>query len=148
MVDCGASVDGTCILSPRDAQRLVQACPDLHERPRIWHFEPADIPVGEQIVQLFTPFLLHLLNQGLAKSTVRRHRDNLWLLGGELVRQRYDNDALARLHVKDALEQLIDGEGGPLIHPRISDSEQESLDATCRKLHRFLHGPAAASSPA
>ena len=148
MANSRGSVDGAYILTPSDAQRLGQACPDLHDWPRIWHFELADIPVGEQIVQLLTPFLLHLLDQGLAKSTVRRHRDNLWLLGGELVRRRYDDDALARLPVREALKQLIDGEGGPLIDPRIGESEQDSLDATCRKLHRFLHDPAAANSPA
>jgi hypothetical protein len=82
MVDSRVNVDGASILTPQDAQRLRQACPDLHEWPESWRFEPADIAVGQQIVQLLTPFLLHLLDQGLAKTTVRKHRDNLWLLGG------------------------------------------------------------------
>jgi len=60
------------------------------------------------------PFLLHLLDQGLAQATFRRHRDNLWALGGELIRCRYD-DKLARTHVKDALRQLIQDDGGPLM---------------------------------
>ena len=94
--------------------------------------------MGQQIVQLLTPFLLHLLDQGLAKTTFRRHRDNLWALGGELIRLRYDDDELARKNVKDALRQLIEGDGGPLMWPRISEPEQDSLDATCRKLNRFL----------
>ena len=87
---------------------------------------------------VLTPFLLHLLNQGLAKSTVRRHRDNLWLLGGELIGRRYEDDHLARLAVKDALQRLIAGDGGPLIRPRICEAEQDWLDATCRKLQRFM----------
>jgi hypothetical protein len=144
MVNSPGSIGGATIVAPDDAQRLRQACPDLDDWPRIWHVEPADIPIGEQIVQVLTPFLLHLLDQGLAKSTVRRHRDNLWLLGGELIRRRYDDDALARLSVKDALQQLIDEDGGPLMHPRISESEQDSVDATCRKLHRFMRDSAAA----
>jgi len=73
---------------------------------------PADIAIGQQIVAMLTPFLLHLLDQGLAKTTVRRHRDNLWSLGGELIRRRYDDDALARRNVKDAVQQLIAGDGG------------------------------------
>jgi len=105
---------------------------------------PADIAIGQQIVAMLTPFLLHLLDQGLAKTTVRRHRDNLWSLGGELIRRRYDDDALARRNVKDAVQQLIAGDGGPLIWPRISEAEQDSLDAPCRKLHRFLRDSAAA----
>ena len=59
--------------------------------------------MGQQIVQLLTPFLLHLLNQGLAKATVSRHRNNLWSLGGALIRCRYKDDDLARLDMKDAL---------------------------------------------
>jgi hypothetical protein len=146
MADSRGSAERASILTPHDAQRLRQACPDLDDWPRSWHVEPADIAIGQQIVKVLTPFLLHLLDQGLAKTTVRRHRDNLWSLGGELIRCRYDDDDLAKQDVKDALLQLIDGDDGPLIWPRITESEQNSLDATCRKLNRFLRDCAAADS--
>jgi hypothetical protein len=145
MVDSSVNSDGTLILSPHDAHRLGLACPNLHVWSQSWHIEPADIAVGQKIVQALTPFLLHLLNQGLAKTTVRRHRDNLWLLGGEIIRRRHNDDALARQDVTDALSQLIDADGGPLMLPRISESEQDSLDATCRNLHRFMGGSATVS---
>jgi hypothetical protein len=137
MVNSDSSAQGAISLDPQHAQRLRQAVPDLDDWPRSWHVEPADIPVGQQIVEVLTPFLLHLLDQGLAKATMRRHRDNLWTLGGELIRCRYDDDELANTHVKDALRQLIEGDGGPLMWPRISEPEQDSLDTTCRKLDRF-----------
>ena len=82
--------------------------------------------------------MLDLLDQGLARKTVRRHRDNLWMLGGELVRRRYEDDELARMDVSEALQQLFRDDGGPFMGPRISEAEQDSLDATCRKLRRFL----------
>jgi hypothetical protein len=148
MVNSRASVEVACILTPHDAQRLRQACPDLQDWPRSWHYELSDIDIGRQIVAALTPFLLHLLNQGLAKTTVRRHRDNLWSLGGELIRRRYDDDALARQNVKDSLQQLVEGDAGPLIWPRISEAEQDSLDATCRKLRRFMSSSAAANPSA
>lgn len=127
-------------LAPQDAQRLRQACPDLDNWPQSWRYDDVDVPVGQEIVEILTPFLLHLLDEGLARKTVSRHRGNLWVLGGEFIRRRYDDDELARMDVKDALQQLIDSDGGPLIYPRISESEQDSLDATCRKLHRFMCG--------
>ena len=102
--------------------------------------------MGQQIVQLLWPFLLHLLDQGLAKSTVSRHRDNLWTLGGELIRRRYDNAGLARQAIEDAIGQLIGRDGGALMWPRITEPEQESLDATCRKLNRFMRAAAAANA--
>jgi len=144
MVDSRGGAEGAFILDPRYAQRLRQACPDLDDWPQSWHVEPADIFVGQQIVQALMPFLLHLLDQRLPKATLRRHRDNLWTLGGELIRCRYDDDDLAKTHVKDALRQLARDDGGPLMWPRISESEQDSLDATCRKLNRFFRGSAAA----
>jgi hypothetical protein len=145
MVDSRAAIEGAFILPPHDAQRLRQACPDLHDWPRTWHVEPADIAIGQQIVAVLMPFLLHLLNQGLAKSTVRRHRDNLWLLGGELIGRRYEDDQFARLDVTNAVQQLIAGDGGLLIWPRITEAAQDSLDATCRKLDRFIRDSAAAN---
>jgi len=138
MVNSGGNVEDENSLEPQHAQRLRQAAPDLDDWPRSWLVDPADIPVGQQIVHVLAPFLLHLLDQGLAKATLRRHRDNLWTLGGELIRCRYDDDELASKHVKDALRQLIEGDGGPLMWPRITEPEQDSLDTTCRKLDRFL----------
>jgi hypothetical protein len=148
MADSRGSAESAPILRPQDAQRLRQACPDLDDWPRSWHVEPADIAIGQRIVQVLTPFLLHLLDPGLAKATVRRHRDNLWSLGGELIRCRYDDEELARQDAQDALRQLIERDGGPLMWPRITESEQDSLDATCRKLKRFMRESAAADSSA
>ncbi len=148
MADSRGSVHSAAILTAHDAQRLRQACPDLDDWPRSWHVEPADIAIGQQVIEVLAPFLLHLLDQGLAKTTVRRHRDNLWSLGGELIRCRYDDDELARQNVRNAIRQLIERDGGPLIWPRITESEQDSLDATCRKLHRFMRDSAAADSSA
>jgi hypothetical protein len=138
MSNSSVSDKGPISLDPQHAQRLRQYIPGLDDWPRSWHVDPADIPVGQQIVQVLTPFLLHLLDQGLTKTTLRRHRDNLWTLGGELIRCRYDDDELARMNVEDALRHLIEGDSGPLMWPRISETEQDSLDATCRKFNRFL----------
>ena len=146
MANARDKLQGAFSLEPPHAQRLRQACPDLDDWPRSWHVEPADIVVGDQIVQVFTPFLLHLLDQRLARATLRRHRDNLWALGGELIRCRYDDDDLAKRHVKDALRQLTLGDCGPLMWPRITESQQASLDGTSRKLNRFLRESAAADS--
>ena len=121
-------------------QRLRRACPDLDDWPAKWQFEPADLAFGSRIVQALTPFLLDLLDQGLAARTLRRHRDNLWLLGGELIRRRYDDDDLAKMDAISALRELVEEDGGPLMWPRITEADQDSVDATCRKLHRFLQG--------
>lgn len=138
MIGIDGHTEGSGILTPQDAQRLRIACPDLDEWPESWEVEPDDIVVGQQIVEVLTPFLLHLLDSGLAKATLRRHRDNLCLLGGELIRRRYDDDELARLGARDALRHLIEADEAPLMWPTITESAQNSLDATARKLNRFM----------
>ena len=61
----------------------------------------------------------------------------VWLLGGEIIRRRHDDRA--KRPIEDLLFDLLEDEGGPLIWPRITESEQNAFDATCRKLYRFLN---------
>ena len=123
---------------------LRQACPDLDDWPRRWQGEAADIAPGAAIVAAFTPFLLDLLRRRASKTTFNRDRDNLWLVGGELIRRRHDDPDLKRLPIDELIRQLIEEDGGPLIWPRISETEQNAIDATCRKLYRFLNQSTAA----
>jgi hypothetical protein len=120
------------------AMTLAQYCPDLQTWPHRWQYDEHDIPIGHEIVECFSPFLLNLLSSDLTKKTLRRHRDNLWLLGGELIRRRYDDARLKKMPARQAIAELIDEGGGPLISSGISETDQDSFDATCRKLHRFL----------
>ena len=88
MVDSRGSANSAFILVPQYAKRLHLAVPDLDDWPLSWRVEPADIFAGQKIVQAFMPFLLHLLDQGLVKAGLRRHRDSLPTLGGERIRCR------------------------------------------------------------
>src|ERR1700675_907787 len=70
--------------APADAELAVY-CPDLEQWPRSWMYEERDLSPGQQIVECFKPFLRHLLRLELSRKTLRKHRDNLWLLGGEII---------------------------------------------------------------
>jgi len=96
-----------------------------------------DLPPGEALVACFRPFIEHLAASGLAPRTIRRHVGNLWLLGGEIIRDLNFNSTLRKKTVEQLLRHAVYDDGGPLIHNG-SEEEQRSLDATCRKLHRFL----------
>jgi hypothetical protein len=56
-----------------------------------------------------------------------------------MIRRRHDDPDLKRLPIDWLIRQLIEEDGGPLIWPRISETEQNAIDATCRKLYRFLN---------
>lgn len=126
---------------------LLKACPDLDDWPRHWQFEAADLAPGTAIVAMFKPFLLDLLRGNISKTTFNRDRDNLWQVGGEMIRRRHDDPDLKRLPIDQLVRQLIEDDGGPLIWPRISEAEQNAIDATCRKLYRFLDQSTPAERP-
>jgi hypothetical protein len=116
-------------------------CPDLDEWPRIWSYEPRDIPVGLRMLECFKPFLRDLLSRDLSRQTLRRHRDNMWLLGGEVIRQVQMDSGLRRQPIEQVVLNLIGLDGGPLLSHHQSEAEQRSFDATCRKFFRFLTQP-------
>ena len=93
---------------------------------------------GEQIVAVFTPFLLNLLAQGLSRKTRNLHRDNLWLLGGEIIRDINETPKLRKRVVGELVREVVANDEGPLIHGGFSEQEQRSFDSTCKKLNRFL----------
>lgn len=121
-----------------DGRMLAELCPDLAEWPHRWRFEDRDIAFGRTVLDVLKPFLLHLAQSDLSRKSLARHRDHLWMLGGELVRRLYDQPRLRKKPANAVLLNYIDDEGGPLIYPSISEAQQRAFDATCRKLFRFL----------
>jgi hypothetical protein len=96
-----------------------------------------DLPPGEQLLQCFRRFIKHLASSSLSPKTIRRHVDNLWSLGGEIIRDLHYDRSLRKLPAERLLRQSIHELGGPAIHNG-SDDQQRSFDSTCRKLHKFL----------
>ena len=120
------------------APDLAAYCPDLATWPTSWCGEERDVIPGEQIVAVFTPFLLDLLAQGLTRKTRNLHRDNLWLLGGEIIRDINDTPKLRKRPVRELIREAVANDEGLLIHGGFSEQEQRSFDSTCKKLNRFL----------
>jgi len=132
------SVRQGAVMTAVPTMTLQQYCPDLGDWPERWKFDEHDIAPGQAIVEFFKPFLLSLLAKNLSVKTLRHDRDHLWLLGGELIRRRYDDPKLKKMPAHKAIGLLIEPDGGPLIWPRITETEQNAFDATCRKLYKYL----------
>ncbi|MGH8336005.1 MAG: hypothetical protein ACRETL_04105 [Gammaproteobacteria bacterium] len=113
---------------------------DVDHWPHRWRVEPKDLQPGERMLDVFKPFLLWLLDQGLSRKTLRVHRDNVCALGGEIIRQINFHPELRKRPIKQLLTDVLNADDGPLIYTRCSEAEQLSFDSTCRKLHRFLTG--------
>lgn len=98
-----------------------------------------DLPPGEKLVARFRPFLEALAASDLAPKTIQKHVDNLWTLGGEIIRDLHEDPPLRKKSIEQILDDRIDDEGGPLVYAMESEeSLQRSFDSTCRKLCLFL----------
>src|SRR5215469_12577217 len=97
-----------------------------------------DLPPGEKLVACFRPFLEHLISSDLSPKTIQKHVDNVWALGGEIIRDLNETPSLRKKPMEKILLDLIDDEGGPLLYGCDSEEQQNSFDSTCRKLRRFL----------
>ena len=140
-----ASATSASTLQARGASgdALATYCPDLEQWPasRVVDYGGLffdDLLPGQQLVECFKPFLRHLLSSNLSGKTLRKHRDNLWLLGGEIISDLHESPRLRKRPMAQVVFAALDEEGGPLISNSTSEEQQLSFDATCRKLHRFL----------
>ena len=105
--------------------------------PESWAGVDEDEAPGKSIVAELRPFVEHLIDSGLTARTIRRHIDYLWAIGGEIVRQFNDEPPLRLRPARQLLLDAVDAGEAPLL-PDATEEEQNSADATARKLLRFL----------
>jgi hypothetical protein len=96
-----------------------------------------DLPPGQKLVICFRPFLEHLVLSDSAPKTIQKHVDNLWVLGGEIIRDLNVTPSLRKVPVERPLADPVE-DGGPLLYHSDSEEQQRSFEATCRKFRRFL----------
>jgi len=99
-----------------------------------------DLPAGEALVTCFRPFLDFLVSSGLSPKTIQKHVDNLWVLGGEIIRDLHTTPSLRQVPIEKLLGNLIH-DGGPLLYHGDSEQQQRSFESTCNKFRRFLLNP-------
>ena len=110
---------------------------EMNSWPKKWAGDKADEVFGEKLLVELKPFVEALIAHGYAKSTLNRHLNNLFLLGGEIIRmvsidEEYDRDA------GDVARESVEEEGGLLCQHLHTEAQERSYDATCKKLHNFL----------
>jgi hypothetical protein len=115
---------------------LEHYCRDLNGWPSSWMGLEKDLPPGEQLLAVFRPFLQHLAASSLSPKTIQKHVDNMWVLGGEFIRDLHNDPALRKKPVARVLLKMIEY-GGPLLYHGGED-QQRSFDSNCKKLWKFL----------
>src|SRR2546427_4650932 len=92
---------------PVAATAVSAYCRDLENWPRSWMGLEKDLPPGEQLLACFRPFLEHLASSTLSPKTIRRHVDNLWMLGGEIIRDLHYDPSLRKMAADRLLRSVI-----------------------------------------
>lgn len=112
-------------------------CPDFPEWPERWMGVEEDRAYGRGLLEALRPFIEDLIAGGWKRRTLRNHMDNLWMLGGHIIRNVGMEDAYDT-PPSLTLREAVGPDGGPLCRHLDTEAEVASFDATCRKLHKFL----------
>jgi len=67
-----------------------------------------DLAPGEHLVTLFRPLLEHLAASNLSPKTIQKHVDNMWVLGGEFIRDLHNDPPLRKRPVDLVLSKMIE----------------------------------------
>lgn len=121
-------------LLPSDVDALLAR---MDAWPTSWAGIAKDEGVGRNLTDLMRLFVLSLVQRHLAPKTIRRHLDNLWVIGGEIIRQLHDTPSR---RTKAAKILLLDAtaDGELCWVSGLTEAQQRTVDATARKLFGFL----------
>lgn len=119
-------------------QRLALICDDIDQWPKSWAGDDNDVIVGNLLLSEFKRFLQHLIAKGRTKSTIKKHADYLWALGGEIIRDTNEHGVDESLSSKNIILKYVDDNGGPYWRHADSETDLHQYDATCRQLYKFL----------
>ena len=92
----------------------------------------------------YSHFIQHLIDEGLAKKTIKNHGSHLGILGGEIIRRLDGLDEENRtLSPRELILHYVDDEGVPLLsfwspNDKTELAHHMAYDATCRKFFKFL----------
>ena len=111
--------------------------PDFTEWPMRWMGVKKDVKYGQGILQVMRPFIESLIASGLSVKTIKRHMDNLWVLGGEIIRDVNTYDEYDEISPLEKIQASVGPSGGPYCRHWVWESEKKSYDSTCRKFHTF-----------
>lgn len=109
----------------------------INEWPRSWQGVKEDILYGQEIIKYMIPFIDEIKSKGLSIKTINKHIDNLWVLGGNIIKELNDYEENRELPALKMILNSIDNNEGPLIHD-FSELQQDEFNSTCRKFYKFL----------
>ncbi|MGD0625841.1 MAG: hypothetical protein ABSB32_14125 [Thermodesulfobacteriota bacterium] len=98
----------------------------------------SDFEYGKKLLPFMEEFIKYLIGQNLPRKTLKEYIDDLWLMGGTIIK----DVSIYEENKKDALEvilEAVEADGClPDGYDCMSKSELASFNKRCRKFEEFL----------
>jgi len=118
-------------------EEITALFPDFYDWPKQWMGVNEDLEYGCKLLEHFEPFVSYLATAQLAKKTKKKHADNLWLAGGELIR-KVSMEEDYQIEPKELILENFGMDGGPYCRHLKTEDEGNSYDSSCRKFYKFF----------
>ena len=97
-----------------------------------------DLAYGRKLLPWFSGFLQALYAEGMSRKTFMQYRDNLWLLGGTIIREvslyeEYQDDPLEKLAESVADDGIL-----PDHYDQMTQAELRAFERMCRRFEKYL----------
>ena len=110
----------------------------MQQWPDSWAGSAEDIPVGQKLLPYFKLFLQRQIDRGLTDTTIKRHAQYLWALGGEIIREINFNEKDRHKTGKEILLKHIHESGGPYWRHATNEADHQRYDSVCRRLYELI----------
>jgi hypothetical protein len=115
--------------------------PNFDRWPKSWMGVEEDLDYGRKLLPWFADFLQALYVEGLSRKTFAQYRDNLWLLGGTIIREvslyeEYQVDPLVKLRESVADDGIL-----PDHYDQMTQAELNAFERMCRRFVKYLREP-------
>jgi hypothetical protein len=108
--------------------------PDFDKWPKTWMGVEEDLAFGVALMPWFAGFLQALYSKGLSRKTFVQYRDNLWILGGTIIK----NVSFAQDYQEEPLKVLKESVADEGVLPdHFDDMTNDELIAFQRMCRRF-----------
>ena len=111
---------------------------NMQQWPESWAGFVKDIPVGQKLLPFFKLFLQRQIERDLTKTTIKRHAQYLWALGGEIIRDINFCEKDRHKNGKEILLKYIHESGGPYWRHAIDEADHQKYDSVCKRLYKLV----------
>jgi hypothetical protein len=126
------------LVSQESIQQIEALFSDILRWPESWMGDEPDLVAGHLILNVFMAYLVHLIEKGRARSTLKKQGDYLWALGGEIIRDTSESGFDENRLAYDLVLGYVDNLGGPYWRHASCEEDQCQYDSVCRALYRFM----------